>query len=54
MATLLGMSRAKFCVRLKWPNMYICVCMVLHDIVVVVVVVFFGFFFFFCLFIYGC
>ena len=49
-ATLLGMSRAKLRVRHKWPNMYLCVCMVLHDIVVVVVVVFFGFFFF--LFVY--
>ena len=36
-ATLLGMLRAKFRVRLKWLNMYLCVCMVLHDIVVVVV-----------------
>ena len=23
-ATPLGMSRAKFCIRLKWPNVYLC------------------------------
>ena len=35
------MSRAKLRIRLKWPNVYPCFCMVLHDIVV--------FLFFFCL-----
>ena len=25
---------AKLCIRLKWPNMYFCFCMVLRDIVV--------------------
>ena len=33
-ATPLRMSRAKLHVRLKWPIIYHCLCMVLHDIVV--------------------